>query len=381
VNAAGERNNPFFKSDWNPELFLAQNYLNHLGVYRTSLLRDIGGFREGFEGSQDYDLALRCVGRLKADQIQHIPKILYHWRMTEGSLAREPDAKPHARHAARRALNDYLINTGVLASAEACSENDESHRIIYSLPEIRPKVTLLYGGDREELVRPGDYPEVEILRAGQGAAAANLAAKDASGEILVFISDKVCQAEDGWLRELVSHAVRPEVGAAGGRLCSSKGDIRDGGLILGIGGIASPAFAGFPRNHPGYFNRAILQQDLSAVSAGCLAVRRDIFERLGGFDSDNLPYHFYDIDFCLRLRSLELRVIWTPYANLIVSSDTMNDAIPRAEESSYMQDRWGHELRNDPFYNPNLSLEPPGFVLADPPRFDEAKRLMAIEDP
>src|SRR5262249_18400447 len=155
-------------------------------------------------------------------------------------------------------------------------------------PEIRPKVTIFYGGDREELVRPGDYPEVEILRAGQGAAAANLAAKDASGEILVFISDKVCQAEDGWLRELVSHAVRPEVGAAGGRLCSSKGDILDGGLILGIGGIASPAFAGFPRNHPGYFNRAILQQDLSAVSAGCLAVRRDIFERLGGFDSHNL---------------------------------------------------------------------------------------------
>ncbi len=369
VDVAGEQTNPFFKSDWNPELFLAQNYLNHLGVYRTSLLRDIGGFREGFEGSQDYDLALRCVARLGTKQIRHIPKVLYHWRMTEGSLAQEPDAKPHARHAARRALNDYLAGSGIAATAEASSENDESHRVIYSLPVVRPKVTILFGGKDGGVFRQeSDYPEIEIIPVERGAADANLAAQDASGEILVFVSDKVCQAEEGWLRELVSHVLRPEVGVAGGRLCSSTGSVLDGGLILGLGGIATSAFCGFPRGHPGYFNRGLLQQNLSAVSAACLAVRRDVFKGLGGFDSANLPYHFYDIDFCLRLRSLELQIVWTPYANLILPSDPAGETFPGAEETSYMQERWGEELMHDPFYNRNLSLEPPGFVLATPPR-------------
>ncbi|HEY2712467.1 MAG TPA: glycosyltransferase [Chthoniobacterales bacterium] len=369
VDAAGERTNPFFKSDWNPELFLAQNYLNHLGVYRTSLLHDIGGFREGFEGSQDYDLALRCVARLGPEQIRHIPKVLYHWRMIEGSLAHEPNAKPHARHAARRALNDYFARSEIGARAEACSENDESHRVIYSLPAVRPKVTILFGSKDEDVFRrENDYPEIEIIPAEPGAVGANLAAQEANGEILVFVGANVCQAEDGWLRELVSHVLRPEVGAAGGRLCSSTGSVLDGGLILGLGGIAAPAFFGFPRSHPGYFNRGVLQQNLSAVSVACLAVRRDVFKRLGGFDADSLPCHFYDIDFCLRLLLLKLQVIWTPYANLVLSSDAASETFPSSEETNYMQERWGNELQHDPFYNRNLSLEPPGFVLATPPR-------------
>jgi GT2 family glycosyltransferase len=380
VNVSGERSNPFFKSDWNPELFLAQNYLNHLGIYRTSLMREIGGFREGFEGSQDYDLALRCVARLPAEQIRHIPKVLYHWRMTEGSLALEPDAKPHARHAARRALNDYLARSRIAATAEACSENNESHRVIYSLPAVRPKVSIFFGGEDEGVFLKGsDYPEIEIVRVERGAEGANLAAQDASGEVLVFVSDKVCRAEDGWLSELVSHVLRPEVGVVGGCLSSSTGSVLDGGLILGLGGIAAPAFFGFPRGHPGYFNRALLQQNLSAVSAGCFVVRQDVFKRLGGFDAANLPYHFYDIDFCLRLRALQLQVIWTPYANLILSSDATDEASFDDKETSYMQERWGGELRHDPFYNPNLSLEPPGFVLATPPRLPAISKLAGGE--
>ncbi|MBA3651477.1 MAG: glycosyltransferase, partial [Chthoniobacterales bacterium] len=161
LDSSGQHINPFFKPDWNPELFLGQNYLNHLGVYRTELLREIGGFREGFEGSQDYDLALRCSQQLQAKQIRHIPRILYHWRMVTGSLADQPDAKPQARHAARRALNSHLQARGIAARAEACPENEESHRIIYELPVPAPRVTILAAGCEEtSRLWTADYPHL-----------------------------------------------------------------------------------------------------------------------------------------------------------------------------------------------------------------------------
>ena len=146
-----------------PNFSLRQNYLNHLGVYRTSLLREIGGFREGFEGSQDYDLALRCVARVQPEQIRHIPRILYHWRMIEGSLADQPDAKPYARHAARRALNSYLEGRGIAAQAEACPQNAESHRVVYQLPDPLPKVSVISSAQTDEFER-AQYPALEIIR-------------------------------------------------------------------------------------------------------------------------------------------------------------------------------------------------------------------------
>ena len=137
IDENGVRSNPFFKPDWNPELFLGQNFINHLGAYLTELLREIRGFREGFEGSQDYDLALRCVDRLKPEQIRHIPRILYHWRAVAGSLAAVPDAKPYAKEAARRAIGDHLQRQGIAGRVEPCPENVESHRVVYELPDRR----------------------------------------------------------------------------------------------------------------------------------------------------------------------------------------------------------------------------------------------------
>ena len=372
IDSFGARANPFFKPDWNPELFRGQNYVNHLGVYRTSLLREIGGFRAGFEGSQDYDLALRCSARLGAGQIRHIPHILYHWRMARGSLAEEPDAKPHARHAARRALNSYLQERGLAARAEACPENAESHRVIYSLPVSRPTVTILR--PTREGATPlteTDYPVLEVFATGPGAAAGNSNAEKARGDILVFLSEAICGAEPSWLTEIVSQAARPEVGAVGARLWSPEETLEDGGLILGLGGIAAPAWRGSPRGHPGYFNRAWLQQNLSAVSGACLAIRRAVFQQLGGFDYENLPDHFYDVDLCLRLREHGLQIIWTPYASLRLAYSPAEKTETSTAEADYMKKRWGPLLRHDPFYNPNLSLEQPGFVLAIPPRPNE----------
>ena len=357
LDPSGAHTNPFFKPDWNPELFLAQNYLNHLGVYRTSLLREIGGFREGFEGSQDYDLALRCSEDLRADQIRHIPKILYHWRMVTGSLADRPDAKPHARHAARRALNSHLQARGIAARAEACPENAESHRIVYELPVPVPQVTILATAcDKLE-----SLPDLEWKNTAPGAAGANRAAREASGDLLIFLNNIVTANEEGWLREMVSHVVRPEVGAVGARLWSPDGTLEDGALILGLGGIATPAFYGIPHGHPGYFNRAWLAQNFSAVSAACLAVRKEVFLELNGFDETNLPLHFYDVDFCLRLRQRGLQVVWTPYANLTYRGSGLRGEAQTSSEAAWMEKRWGGQLQRDPFYNPNLARDLPGF--------------------
>ena len=369
IDAAGTRSNPFFKPDWNPELFLGQNYLNHLGVYRTALLRDVGGFREGFEGSQDYDLALRCIARLRGEQIRHIPRLLYRWRMLEGSLADAPDAKPYARHAARHALNSHLQARRIAARAEACPENQESHRVIYDVPNPLPPVTIVTGIREPDWVRQsaGDVA-LEIILAGPGPSELNAAAKRARGEVLIFLSGEILSAEPGWLVEMISHVVRPEVGAVGARLWSPAGKLEDGGLILGLGGIAAPAFRGVPRGHPGYFNRAWLQQNYSAVSGVCLAVRREIFLQLDGFDETNLPRNFFDIDFCLRLRSSGRQVIWTPYANFVFGGSGLREEAQSPAEASYLQQRWRDQLLADPFYNPNLSLVPPDFTLANPPR-------------
>ena len=152
----------------------------------------------------------------------------------------------------------------------------------------------------------------------------------------------------------------------GARLWSPEGNLEDGGLILGLGGIAAPAFRGFPRGHPGYFNRAWLQQNYSAVSAACMAVRKEVFREVNGFDERNLPCHFYDVDFCLRLRQRGLQVVWTPYANLTFRGSGAREKAQSPGEAAYMLKQWGAQLANDPFYNSNLSLQLPGFGLRSP---------------
>jgi len=409
------RSNPFFKPDWNPELFLGQNYINHLGCYRTDLLREMNGFREGFEGSQDYDLALRCIDRLRPGQVWHIPRILYHWRMVGGSLAAIPDAKPYAKEAARRAIADHCKRNGMPGRVVPCPENKESHRFIHAMPEPAPLVSIIIPTrDRAELLKRcvesirarTDYSAFEIIvvdnRSVEGetfrffreierderdrvisesgpfnySRLNNHAAKQARGDILVFLNNDTEIDDPGWLTEMVSHAARTEVGAVGARLWYPDGTLQHGGVVLGLGGVAGHAFPHIPRGHPGYFNRAMLQQNCSAVTGACMAVRKTVFEELGGFDEMNLGVTFNDIDFCLRLTQRGYRIIWTPYANLIHHESASRGHQRTREEQEeferavdYMQTTWGEELMHDPLYNPNLSLNPPGFEIAFPPRW------------
>jgi GT2 family glycosyltransferase/glycosyltransferase involved in cell wall biosynthesis len=417
IDTSGERSTPFFKTDWNPQLFLGQNYVNHLGVYRTSLLREIGGFREGFEGSQDYDLVLRCIERLAPAQIRHIPRILYHWRTVAGSLAAVVDAKPYAKEAARRAIADHLRRRGLRAQVEPCPENVESHRVIYQLPDSPPLVSIVIPmRDRVELLEQciasvrgqTDYPSIEFVIVDNGSTEPaalkflgeleqitgvrilrengafnfsrliNHGVAAARGDLLAFLNNDVEANERGWLREMVSHVVRAEVGAVGARLWYPDGTLQHGGVILGLGGVAGHAFPRVPRGHPGYFNRAWLQQNCSAVTGACLLVRKKVFESVGGFDEKNLAISFNDVDFCLRLRAAGYQNVWTPYANLIHHESasrghqrTLEEQEQFMREATYMQRKWGVELLSDPFYNPNLSLNLPGFDLAVPPRLPE----------
>src|SRR5438067_1889446 len=404
VDEKGERSNPFFKPDWNPELFLGQNYINHLGCYRADLLCEIGGFREGFEGSQDYDLALRCVERLRPEQIRHVPRILYHWRMIGGSLAAVPDAKPYAKEAARRAIADFCKRNEMPATVVPCPENTESHRVIHALPAPAPLASIIIPTrDRVGLLKRcvesirarTDYEPFEIVVVDNGSIEEetsaflrqseadksirvvvengpfnysrlnNRAAAAARGDILVFLNNDTEIDDAGWLTELISHAARAEVGAVGARLWYPDGTLQHGGVILGLGGVAGHAFPNIPRGHPGYFNRAMLQQNCSAVTGACMVVRKSVFEELRGFDEVNLGVTFNDIDFCLRLTQRGYRIVWTPYANLVHHESASRGHHRTWEEQreferavDYMQKTWGTQLMHDPFYNPSLSLNP-----------------------
>ena len=429
IDESGVRSNPFFKPDWNPELFLGQNYINHLGCYRADLLREIGGFREGFEGSQDYDLALRCVELVRPEQVRHIPRILYHWRMVSGSLAAVVDAKPYAREAARRAIADHAKRRGKRGEVTACPENNESHRFIHALPQPAPLVSIIIPTrDRVRLLKRcvesiravRDYQPFEIIVVDNGSVESetlaflqraeadnslrvvvetgpfnysrlnNRAAAKARGDILVFLNNDTEIDEPGWLTEMVSHAARAEVGAVGARLWYPDGTLQHGGVILGLGGVAGHAFPHIPRGHPGYFNRAMLQQNCSAVTGACMAVRKTVFEEVDGLDEENLAVSFNDIDFCLRLTQRGYRIVWTPYANLVHHESASRGHQRTREEQAeferavdYMQTTWGAQLLRDPFYNPNLSLNPPGFETAFPPRMDshdkESKTLTVLK--
>ncbi|HEY3660834.1 MAG TPA: glycosyltransferase family 2 protein [Candidatus Udaeobacter sp.] len=413
IDLTGARCSPFFKPDWNPELLLGQNYVSHLGIYRRALLIEIEGFREGYEGSQDHDLALRCSEKLQPAHIRHIPRVLYHWRMAEGSAAATAEAKPYAAEAARRAIADHLQRKKINGVVVPCPENREWHRVIYDLPAPLPLVSIIIPTrDQAALLQrcltgireKTDYGPIEIVIVDNGSTEPethallsklaldarvqlltdagefnfsrliNRGVRIARGEILVLLNNDIETEKSGWLREMVSHAMRPEVGAVGARLWYPNGRLQHAGVVLGLHGVAGHAFQRFPPQPVAVMNRTfILSQNYSAVTAACMVLRKTMFDDVGGFD-ENLPNNFNDVDFCLRLRERDWQIIWTPYADLIhresASRGRHSRSTERAQllgEMAYMHEKWGEQLQNDPFYSPNLSYSD-AFALAWPPR-------------
>ena len=399
IDMKGKRFDPYFKSDFNYELFLAQNMVSHFGVYRRDLICSLGGFRSGFDGSQDYDLALRVVAAIQRTQIVHIPRILYHWRAIAGSVALSRTEKDFCAPAAWRAVTDHLQPLGGVV--ERAPEALMYHRIRHQLPAVLPLVSIVIcTRDHEALLRRAvesirslsTYPHYELVIVDNGSrdpqAVAYLASlasqpgiqviRDDSpfnysrlnngavahcrGEVICLLNDDIEVITPNWLEEMVAFAIKPDVGAVGARLWYPDGTLQHGGVIIGAGGVAGHAHLRLPKGSPGYFGRAVLQQELSAVTGACLMVRRTVFAEVGGLD-EQIAVAFNDIDFCLRLRGAGYRNIWTPFAELIHHESASRgpednpEKIARFQrEVRLMHERWGDVLAGDPYYNPNLSM-------------------------
>lgn len=413
IDADGQRYDPYFKPDWNPDLLRGQNCVSHLGVYARALVNAVGGFREGLEGSQDWDLTLRCSERLTAEQIGHVPAVLYHWRAIAGSTAQGVGEKNYAHDAGRRALRGHLERTGVAAEVLDIDGMLGAFRVRYPLPTPPPRVSIIVPTrDRLDLLRRcvesilerTTYPNYDLLVVDNQSVEPeslaylagfsghskvrvrkhdqpfnyssinNDAVNDCRGELICLLNNDVEVITPDWLEELASQALRPHVGAVGAMLYYPDDTIQHAGVLTGVHGVAAHPYCGMPRGFPGQMARARLVQGMSAVTAACLMVRREVYLEAGGLDTD-LRVAFNDIDFCLRLGQLGYTNIWTPFAELYHHEsasrgheDTTEKWTRFMGEVEFMKRRWGNQLEWDPAYNPNLSLFGEPFALAFPPR-------------
>ena len=410
IDTFGNRFDPHFKGSFNLDLLYSQNYISHLGVYRRDLLNLIGGFRKGYEGAQDYDILLRCLLVSDPSKVIHIPRILYHWRASEGSTALSAGFKSYTHNAGLKAISEYFKEKHIGVEASG-GELPNTFRIAWPIPSPKPMVSLIIPTrDRLELlqnciksiIEKTKYLNYEILIVDNDSiepetleyfyelenkfdqirilnfkgefnysAINNWAVNQARGEIVGLVNNDIEVISPEWLTEMVSHAIRPEIGVVGAKLLYPDYKIQHAGVVIGIGGVAGHSHKYFSDDSHGYFSRLSLVQNYSAVTAACFLVRKEIFTEVGGLDQLNLKIAFNDIDFCLRVSKAGYRNLWTPYAKLFhhesISRGTEDTPEKQArfnQEVEFMKMKWGNLLQCDPFYSPNLTLVHEDFSLA-----------------
>lgn len=408
----GTRCDAHFKPDWNRDLLYGINYISHLGVFDAALVREVGAFREGFEGAQDYDMLLRCIERVQDRQIHHIAKVLYSWRATPGSAAASNRAKPYANEAGRRALEEHLARTTGKSIPVVLGPIPFSYRALWPM-EGTPLVSIIiptrdhlnvlratvesilgrtmYGNFELIVVDNGSVEadtlewfgqiegsdrRVRVLRDARPfnySALNNAAVAQSRGEIVALVNDDVEVIAPDWLSEMVALAQRPGVGCVGAKLYYPDGRIQHAGVVIGLGGVAGHGHLLYPGEHAGYFCRLKLRQNYSAVTAACLVIKREIFDAVGGLNESELTVAFSDIDLCLKVRAAGYNNVWTPWAELYHHEsasrgheDTPEKRARFRREVDYMKRRWKTHDFADPAYNPNLALERNDFVLSSP---------------
>ena len=410
----GTRYGPYFKPDWNPELLMSHNFICHLGVYKTEKVKKLGGFDSTLDGAQDYDLALRYVVGLPKEKIVHIPRVLYHWRAIEGSTANGVHEKPYAEELIKKAAENALKRANRPAEVTFHEKLPGALRVRYLLPKKLPLVSIIIPTRNgfellrqcvESILAKTSYSNFEIIIIDNGsddlvairylnqlneddrirvirddspfnyAALNNKAVALAKGELVALLNNDLEVINEDWLDEMVSHAVHPEVGAVGAKLYYPDNTIQHAGVIVGLGGVAGHSHKHFPRDNAGYCGRLFMAQNLSAVTAACLVIRKSVFEEVNGFDEKNLAVAFNDVDFCLRVQESGYFNVWTPYAELYHYEsatrgyeDTPEKQARFTSEVMYMKERWGEGLLIDPAYSPNLTLDREDFSYAWPPR-------------
>ena len=400
IDAENNRYDPHFKSGWNPDMFFSQNYLSHLTLIDKALVDRVGGFRTGYEGSQDYDLFLRCLQHMDSTEVGHIEKILYHWRAIEGSTALDPNAKRYTTSAALRALQDYFKHTDQKVTVgKGMLEN--TYKVEYHLEVDQPLVSIVIPTrDRYKLLymcissifKNTDYLNYEILIVDNGtteskaleyleelrsnehiriisydhpfnfSAINNFGVSHAKGEVVALLNNDVEIISRHWLTELVQHALRPEIAAVGAMLYYRDNTIQHAGVVLGIGGVAGHSHKYFPKGSFGYFSRLKIIQNYVAVTGACLVVEKALYEKVGGLEEEHLSVAFNDVDFCLKLQKLGYRNLWTPYVELYHHEsrsrgheDTKEKQQRFGSEIAYMKRKWKKNLDNDRYYNGHLT--------------------------
>lgn len=389
---------PHLKPDFNLDLLRSNNYICHFLVVKRELVKRTGGFRREYEGAQDYDFIFRCVDEAK--QIGHVPEILYHWRVSKGSTADNPASKMYAYEAGRRAIQDHLRRRGV--EGEVSLKKDLGfYRVEYPVRDRELISVIIPNRDQRETLKQcldsiyekTTYSNYEILvvennsaqpetfeyyRAIDGkkntrvitwdkpfnySAINNFGVRHAKGRYVIFLNNDVQVLTPSWMEELLGVCQRDEVGAVGVKLYYPDDTIQHAGIVVGIGGIAGSLFVGMRRERSGYLHKASLMQDLSAVTAACMMVRRTAFEAAGGFE-EKLAVAFNDVDFCLKLGRAGYLVVYDPYVELYHhesktrgSEDTKEKVRRFQGEIEYMRSHWTEILKKgDPCYNKNLSL-------------------------
>jgi len=415
ITPDGYRLDPYFKPDFGPDLLCSHNLVSHLGVYRTKLLQKVGGFREDFVGSQDWDLVLRCLDFIPVHEIRHIPRILYHWRHSSNSTSASVGNKGYAVTSGHRALQEYLDKHEPTGTVEK-GPTTGSFRIRYSTPNDPMASIIILSKNNAKLlqtcvgsiIEKTSYSNYEVIIIDNGSTEEdaltlldslnkkkrirvlansipfnfstlnNWASERAEGEVLLFLNNDMEVIEEDWLRELVSHAMRQNVGPVGTKLLYPDDYIQHAGMIMGIAGIAGHAFKFLHRQNPGHIGRVGIIQNYSAVTAACMAIRKSVLKELGGFDGDNFGTAYNDADLCLRAWQNGYRTVYTPYATLYhheSASRGLENNTEKKErwqkEADAFKERWAAAIENDPFYNPAFSLLTEDFSLAKPPRYEK----------
>lgn len=398
IDEAGVCTDAFHKPDWSPDYFLTCMYTCHLGVYRTSVVREIGGFRPEVNGSQDYDLALRVVAR--TDRVHHIPKVLYHWRMLPTSTAASADAKDYAYPAARRSIQNYLEITGMPGQVLA-GPRPGFHRVLYDI-QGTPKVSIVipsagriieHDGRRIDLLRmcigsiltKSTWPEIEIVvihncdlrpdlerwlkprvvlvpyeaKEFNLAEKINLGARHATGEHLIILNDDIEVISADWIENMLRYSQQPKVGAVGAKLLFPTNRLQHAGVIL-MNGIPGHPYYNHPNDEIGYFLSALVARNYVAVTGACMMTRRELWNKVGGF-SEDFPLNYNDVDYCLKVRDEGCRIVYVPEAELYHYESVSREAAGSIKpgELEHFHEKWLSRYFLDPYYNPNLPTDYP----------------------
>jgi len=391
IDVHGNRAFPFFKPDWSPDLLLSVNYICHFTVIRHSVLKDLGGFRPGFDGAQDYDLFLRASR--STSRIAHIPKILYHWRDHEQSTATDVSRKDYANEAGIAALSDFLASGHIRANVSSSSV--KTNYIVRFMLEENPLVSIIIPfKDKigllrkcvESILGKTAYENIELILISNMSrepetfayldslwtnSKVNILTYDedfnyskinnfgvlhAHGEVLLFLNNDTEAIDGDWLTFLLEHAQRKEIGAVGCKLLFPDGTIQHAGVVLGITGFAGHVFAGLDEHVRNYFGAADFMRNYLAVTGACLMVRREVFDEVGGFNESFIVCGS-DVDFCLRIHSKGYRNIYVPHATLYHHEAASRGTFIPLIDFQLSLDSYGDFLYlRDPYYSPNLTL-------------------------